>query len=197
MLSWRFHFKNDIIVNYLSTHWKWTNILDFKSWRWSALDMGFVEKWSSRMQGQWFFRSRAERAEVIGRDQKILNFFVGQLHLPVTTSPKKLVGGKILSALQNRSLEQGHWSRIWICILGIMKIEPPHPWYRCKCRHGLNSYCIPCTSLTSHSQLHIAIFKCFFYWFEVCSIDFLLWWVIFLNVLNYNRLFLQLYQVYQ
>ena len=156
--------------------------------------------WRSGLQeckGNGFFEvGRSEQKLSVGTKKSSISLW-GSCTYPLTTSPKKLVGGKILSALQNRSLEQGHWSRIWICILGIMKIEPPHPWYRCKCRHGLNSYCIPCTSLTSHSQLHIAIFKCFFYWFEVCSIDFLLWWVIFLNVLNYNRLFLQLYQVYQ
>ena len=163
MLYWRFHFKNEILVNYLSTHWKWTYIyyiLDLEGEVHSIWDM-----WRSGLQeceGNDFFEvGWGGQSFPVGSKKSQL--FVGQLPLPVSTSPKKLVGGKILSALQNRSLEQSHWSCIWICILRIMKTEPPHPWCRCKCTHGLNSYCIPCTSLTSHRHWHIATFKCFFY----------------------------------
>jgi hypothetical protein len=34
-------------------------IYDLGPWRWSALNMGYVDKWPLRMQGQWFFWSRA------------------------------------------------------------------------------------------------------------------------------------------
>ena len=59
MLYWRFHFENEIPVNWWFAQWKWTYILDFGPWRWSALNMGFVDKWHLRMQGQWFFQIRA------------------------------------------------------------------------------------------------------------------------------------------
>jgi hypothetical protein len=50
--------------------------------------MGFVEKWpSKKMQGQWCFKSHARRAKVFDRIQKNPDFFVGQLALPVSTSP--------------------------------------------------------------------------------------------------------------
>ena len=58
MLCWRFHSENEILVNCFLTQWKWTYILDLRSWRWSALNIGFVDKWPSRMQGQWLFQSR-------------------------------------------------------------------------------------------------------------------------------------------
>jgi hypothetical protein len=57
MIYWRFHFENEIPVNCLFAQWKWTYILDWWPWRWSALNMGFVDKWHSLMQGHWFFRS--------------------------------------------------------------------------------------------------------------------------------------------
>ena len=53
MFYWRFHFDNETPVNCLFTQWKWTYILDFGPWGWSALNMGFVGKWPSRMQEQW------------------------------------------------------------------------------------------------------------------------------------------------
>ena len=46
---------NEIPIKCLFTNWKCTYILDFRSWRWSALNMGFVVKQPSRMQGQCFF----------------------------------------------------------------------------------------------------------------------------------------------
>ena len=48
---WQFHFENEILVNYLFTQWKWTYILDFGPWKWSALNMGYMDKHPSRMQG--------------------------------------------------------------------------------------------------------------------------------------------------
>ena len=44
MLYWRFHFKKEIPINYLFTQWKWTYMLGFGPWRWSALDMGYMDK---------------------------------------------------------------------------------------------------------------------------------------------------------
>ena len=42
-------------INCLFTNWKCTYILDFRPKRWSALNMGFVIKRPSRMQGHCFF----------------------------------------------------------------------------------------------------------------------------------------------
>ena len=40
-----------IPINCLYTQWKWTYILDFGPWKWSALNMGYMDKRPSRMQG--------------------------------------------------------------------------------------------------------------------------------------------------
>ena len=58
-------------------------ILDFRPWKWSALNMEFVVKWPSRMQGQYFFQSWAGRAAVFGRDQ----IFPWRLPLPGSDTP--------------------------------------------------------------------------------------------------------------
>ena len=54
MPHWWFHFRNEIPINCLFTNWKCFYILDFRPWRWSALNMGFVVRRPSRMQGQQF-----------------------------------------------------------------------------------------------------------------------------------------------
>ena len=56
----------------LSTNWMYTYILDFRPWRWSAFNMGFVVKQPSRMQGQYFFRSWAGQATCFGQVQIFL-----------------------------------------------------------------------------------------------------------------------------
>ena len=46
-----FHFRNEIPINRFSIKWKYTNIywiLDLE-----AKCAGFVDKWPSRMRGQW------------------------------------------------------------------------------------------------------------------------------------------------
>ena len=45
---------NDFSLN-VWTKRRHTYILDFGPWKWSALNMGFVNKWPSGMQGQCFF----------------------------------------------------------------------------------------------------------------------------------------------
>ena len=78
MFYWRFHLKSEIPIDCLFTQWKWTCILDLEPWRWSALNMGYIDKRLSRMQGQSFlFQSRVERAVVFNRALKILNIFCG------------------------------------------------------------------------------------------------------------------------
>ena len=72
--------------------------IGFGPWRWNAIDMGFVAKRPSKMQGQWFFQSRVGRAEVLGSVQKILISFL-ELPLPVATSPEKLVGWGLTSPI--------------------------------------------------------------------------------------------------
>ena len=44
MLYWWFHFKKEIPIKCLFTQWKWTYMLGFGPWRWSALDMGYMDK---------------------------------------------------------------------------------------------------------------------------------------------------------
>ena len=40
--------KKEVPINcWLITQWKWTYILDFGPWRWSALNMDYMEKWPS------------------------------------------------------------------------------------------------------------------------------------------------------
>ena len=57
MFLWQFHFVNENSpLNCLFTQ---LFIFNFGPWRWSAFNMGLLDKWPSRMQGQWFFRSRA------------------------------------------------------------------------------------------------------------------------------------------
>ena len=58
ILYWHFHFGYDIPVNYLSTKWSCTHILDWTS-NWSPLNMGFVDKRPSRLQGNCCFQSGA------------------------------------------------------------------------------------------------------------------------------------------
>ena len=58
--------------------------------------MGFVDEWPSKMQGQWFFRSRVGWAKVFGRVQKMLIFFWGGggypcLYLPPSKGLKEEV----------------------------------------------------------------------------------------------------------
>ena len=71
-------------------------ILDFGPWRWSALNMGFVDKWPSRMQGQWFSWSWAGMQKCSVRSQKSI-FFYGGLPLLKSTSPEKFVGGGVFN----------------------------------------------------------------------------------------------------
>jgi hypothetical protein len=71
VLHWWFHFWNKLPIIRLFTIWKCTDVFDFRPWRWSALNMGFVVKLPSRMQGQCFFWSWAGQAIVFRRVQKI------------------------------------------------------------------------------------------------------------------------------
>ena len=90
MLYWRLDFVNEILVNCSFTQLKWTYILDFGPLRWSALNMGFVDKWPSRMQGEWYFRSRTGKSFRLGPEN--FHFSLGGcpcLNLP----PQKVRGG--------------------------------------------------------------------------------------------------------
>ena len=74
MHYWRLHFEKEILVNCLFTQWKWAYILDFGPWKWSALNMGYMDKQPSRMQRQ--ARSGRARVEVgHGWGAKALAFF--------------------------------------------------------------------------------------------------------------------------
>ena len=46
--------------NCLFTKWKYTYKSDSKPWRWSALNMGSMDKWPSRMQVQCFLRGTCD-----------------------------------------------------------------------------------------------------------------------------------------
>ena len=95
MLYWRFHFENETPINCFFTQRKWAYILHSGPWRWNAINMGFVDKWPSRMQGQWFIWSQAGgRAFSVGsRKTEFYRWVVDWLPLPKSTFPEKLVGG--------------------------------------------------------------------------------------------------------
>ena len=52
-ICFRLYFGKEILVNRLFAKGEWTYRLDFGPSRWSALNMGFVNKQPSRMQGRW------------------------------------------------------------------------------------------------------------------------------------------------
>ena len=92
MLYWRFHNGNEIPAKShasicIFTQWIKRYILDFGPWMWSALNMGFVDKWSSRMQGQWVF----EWATIFIWVQKTLIFRTALNPPP----PKSSLGGGV------------------------------------------------------------------------------------------------------
>ena len=98
MFYWHVHFDNEIPINCVFTQWKWNiHIMDFGPWRWSAVNMTFVIKRPSRMQGQCFFFE-------IGRDgqQFSVGFknFPGRLPLPRSRNPWKFVWGCSMSAMK-------------------------------------------------------------------------------------------------
>ena len=66
-----------------SEHIHW--ILDLEGE--SALKMGFVDKWPSKMQGQWFFRSRTSGQKFSIRSRKPgFLFGVARIYLPKRSS---------------------------------------------------------------------------------------------------------------
>ena len=108
MLYWQLQFLNEIALNCLFTHWKWSCILDFGSWRWNALTMRFVEKWPSKMQGQWLFQSRTGHATNFGRVQKFRILVFAGLPQPGSDTSWKFTGG-LFNILPNEA-----WP--WHCI---------------------------------------------------------------------------------
>ena len=92
--------KSQSITCLLHTH-------DFRSWKCSALNMGCVDKWSSRMQGQWFFPSR------MGQKFSIRSISFWGLPLPVSTSPGREFHVRRLKFLVSLSCSMGAQS---ICI---------------------------------------------------------------------------------
>jgi hypothetical protein len=71
----------------------WTyGILDFGPWRWSALNMGFVDKWSSRMQ--WFFQNWAGAQQFLVEYRK--SRFSRRAVAPAQIiRPQKVCGGEL------------------------------------------------------------------------------------------------------
>ena len=65
--------------------------------------MGFVDKWPSRMLGQWFFSKLDGHAVVFGQIQKNVGFWARRLPLPEYFSPEKFVGGGF-NVLPHKSL---------------------------------------------------------------------------------------------
>ena len=57
----------------LITKGKWTSTLNFGPTRWSALNMGFVDKWPSRLQGQFVLLELGRLARLLVEIQKINN----------------------------------------------------------------------------------------------------------------------------
>ena len=68
--------------------------MDLGPWRWSALNMGFVGKWPSRMLGQWFFRNRAG-GQQFSVGYKKSQFFGWAIALARIFLPRKVHGGNL------------------------------------------------------------------------------------------------------
>ena len=78
MLYWWSLFGKEIPISCLFTQWKWTYILDFGPWKWSALNMGYMDKQPSRMQGQLHFSKSGGAGNSFLSRSKIFKFvFVG------------------------------------------------------------------------------------------------------------------------
>ena len=70
--------------------------------------MGFMDKWPSRMQGQWFFfKSGGRMGNNFRSGPENLDFLVGQLPLPEPTSPIKVVGETSMSTSTSTILSVG------------------------------------------------------------------------------------------
>ena len=81
------------------------NILDFGPWRWSALHMRFVDKWPSRIQEQWSFRSRADGQQFSVGSRKFWFFCTAaapaRLYLPRKVRGRRLTSSGPWLVLEN------------------------------------------------------------------------------------------------
>ena len=99
MFHWQFHFRNKIPINCLFTNWKCTYILDSRRWRWSALNMGFVVKRPSRIQGNDFLKvGQGGQAWISKRVQE----FPWSVAPARIWHPRKFVHGCLTSAKSKR-----------------------------------------------------------------------------------------------
>ena len=90
MLYWRFHFEKDNPINCLLAQWKWTYILDFEPWKWSALDLGYMDKRPSRMQGQFYF-SKLDKAGNNFRSGSKISLITTDTTLDLTQKAQKVM----------------------------------------------------------------------------------------------------------
>ena len=92
---------NSQSIVYLLNENEYIYILDFGPWRWSALNMEFVEKWPSRMQEcNGFFEKWAGRTKNFGRIQKISVSLWGSWPCPYLP-PRKARRGRMLPSMCN------------------------------------------------------------------------------------------------
>jgi hypothetical protein len=113
MPYWRPHFENEIPIKCLFTQWKWTWLLDFGHWRWSALNMGYIlDKRPSRTQGQFYFlesdgAGNSFQSEFVNFGFVLWGLLGGTKSRdpsPLSTSLRKFVGGGISSGLNHNHL---------------------------------------------------------------------------------------------
>ena len=76
MLYWWLHFENEFPINCCSTQWKWTYVLDFGPWRWSALSVSYMNKRPSRMQGQFQFSKSGGAGNIFRSGYEIYLFIL-------------------------------------------------------------------------------------------------------------------------
>ena len=83
-----------IPVDCIFAQWKWAYILEFGPWRWGALNVGFVDKWPSRMQGQWFNRSQTsgQQFSVESRNSRFFGWAAAPARIYL---PWKVRGGEL------------------------------------------------------------------------------------------------------
>ena len=142
-----FHFKNVIPINFLFTQWKWAYILDFGPQKWSALNMKFMDKWPSRMQGPWSFQNRADMQQFFGQVQKIWIFRMGGCPYP-NLPPWKVHEGSVTSSISKHGTATSALGRGLVTYLGrtwadSSKKETTHGSKHLKCdqkRMGFLSY---------------------------------------------------------
>ena len=109
--------------------------------------MGFVDKWPSRMQGQWSFEvGRTTDGHEFSVGPKIMGFLSGGLPLPKSTFPLELVEGCYLTVLSDAWQSGPPWILITLSYETLVKWHPVSSRQHFQCWDQINL-----------SVLHVAV----------------------------------------